>query len=239
LFLSCPATATMSTEPVKVPAEVQADVKGGIKAFAAEAVDEKDGLIHGVSAAEVQVLCTTSLEARGRAYCEFPLSFRFASSAPKCDGHTERRARRADSECCAPGPYSLFRVGASLLTHTSPTPITGANVENAAYPVGTCAERVAMGTAIHSDPGLAKRGFKALGVATDMDDYCSPCGMCRQFLREFLALETPVFMFSKGGGFIVRTMGELLPLSFGPDVLPPKEALRKNLNEEELRGAGA
>lgn len=93
-----------------------------------------------------------------------------------------------------------------------------------------------MGTAIHAGHKLGS--FKAIGVATDMDDYCSPCGMCRQFLREFLALETPIFMFNKQGAFIVRTMGELLPLSFGPDVLPPKEALRKNLNEAELKGAG-
>lgn len=71
-----------------------------------------------------------------------------------------------------------------------------------------------------------------------MADYCSPCGMCRQFLREFLELETPVFMFSKSGGFIVRTMGELLPLSFGPDVLPPKEKLREGLDAKQLEGAG-
>jgi cytidine deaminase len=134
------------------------------------------------------------------------------------------------------GPYSLFRVGASLLLNTSsPTSppsstthiITGANVENAAYPVGTCAERVAMGTAVVAGHKLGS--FKAVGVSTDIDDFCSPCGMCRQFLREFLGLETPVFMFNKEGKFIVRTMGELLPLSFGPDVLPPRETLRKGL----------
>lgn len=68
----------------------------------------------------------------------------------------------------APGPYSLFRVGASLLLHeedaSGKTIITGANVENAAYPVGTCAERVAMGTAIHAGHKLGS--FKAIGVAT-------------------------------------------------------------------------
>jgi cytidine deaminase len=128
------------------------------------------------------------------------------------------------------GPYSLFRVGASLLLNTSSPAsasshiITGANVENAAYPVGTCAERVAMGTAVVLGHKLGS--FKAVGVSTDIDDFCSPCGMCRQFLREFLGLETPVFMFNKEGKFIVRTMGELLPLSFGPDVLPPRETLR-------------
>ena len=72
-----------------------------------------------------------------------------------------------------------------------------------------------MGTAVVQGHRIGS--FKAVGVATDMEDYCSPCGMCRQFLREFLGLETPIFMFNKNGKYIVRTMGELLPLSFGPE----------------------
>jgi cytidine deaminase len=144
------------------------------------------------------------------------------------------------------GPYSLFRVGASLLLNStiSPSPnasstyplshvLTGANVENAAYPVGTCAERVAMGSAVHL--GYKSGSFKAVGVATDIEDFCSPCGMCRQFLREFLGLETPIFMFNKEGKFIVRTMGELLPLSFGPDVLPPREEMRRVQEEDKAK----
>lgn len=140
------------------------------------------------------------------------------------------------------GPYSLFRVGASLLLNTSnPTApsttniITGANVENAAYPVGTCAERVAMGTAVIAGHRIG--AFKAVGVTTDILEFCSPCGMCRQFLREFLALETPIFMFNKEGKWIVRTMGELLPLSFGPDVLPPREELRKGQEGDKAKVA--
>jgi cytidine deaminase len=61
--------------------------------------------------------------------------------------------------------------------------------------------------------------------------------MCRQFLREFIALETPIFMFNKQGKYIVRTMGELLPLSFGPDVLPPRESLRKAQEEDKAKDA--
>lgn len=137
------------------------------------------------------------------------------------------------------GPYSLFRVGAALLlnqsTSSEPSIIVGANVENAAYPVGTCAERVAFGTAVVQGHKLGS--FKAVGVATDIDDFCSPCGMCRQFLREFLALETPIFMFNKEGKYIVRTMGELLPLSFGPDVLPPREQLKKEREGEKTKAA--
>ncbi|KAF1912217.1 cytidine deaminase [Ampelomyces quisqualis] len=180
----------------------------------AESVPDSNGLIHTLSAAELQALGEQCLDAKTRAYC----------------------------------PYSLFRVGASLLLtpRLSPPPnpsaptypathiLTGANIENAAYPVGTCAERVALGTAVHL--GYRLGAFKAVGVATDIDEFCSPCGMCRQFLREFLGLDVPVFMFNKEGRFIVRTMGELLPLSFGPDVLPPREVLR--VAKEEGEGAG-
>ena len=82
-----------------------------------------------------------------------------------------------------------------------------------------------MGTAIMSGHRIGS--FRAVGVTTDIADFCSPCGMCRQFLREFLQLDCPIFMFNNEGKWIVRTMGELLPLSFGPDVLPPREEMRK------------
>lgn len=73
-------------------------------------------------------------------------------------------------------PYSKFRVGAALLGDDDSI-TTGANVENASYPVGTCAERVAFGKAV-TEGGV--RGFKALAVATDISPPASPCGMCRQ-----------------------------------------------------------
>lgn len=80
-------------------------------------------------------------------------------------------AAKATAYC----PYSEFRVGAVLLggdgSYTS-----GANVENASYPVGTCAERVAFGTAVTR--GVT--GFRAIAVATDISPPASPCGMCRQ-----------------------------------------------------------
>lgn len=93
-----------------------------------------------------------------------------------------------------------------------------------------------MGTAVVS--GYKLGDFKAVGVATDITDFCSPCGMCRQFLREFLELDIPIFMFTKEGKYIVRTMGELLPLSFGPDKLPPREELRKGLKEQGEKTEG-
>lgn len=80
-------------------------------------------------------------------------------------------AAKATAYC----PYSNFRVGAVLLT-TAGAYIPGANVENAAYPVGTCAERVALGKAVTE----GHRDFKAVAVATDISPPASPCGMCRQ-----------------------------------------------------------
>ncbi|KAK1148413.1 hypothetical protein N8T08_009416 [Aspergillus melleus] len=80
-------------------------------------------------------------------------------------------AAKATAYC----PYSQFRVGACILTQSGEY-ISGANVENAAYPVGTCAERVAFGTAVVA----GHRAFKAIAVATDTKTAASPCGMCRQ-----------------------------------------------------------
>jgi len=85
------------------------------------------------------------------------------------------RSRASASKATAYCPYSQFHVGASILTNDGQY-INGANVENAAYPVGTCAERVAFGKAITE----GHRKFKAVAVATDITPPASPCGMCRQ-----------------------------------------------------------
>lgn len=81
-------------------------------------------------------------------------------------------AAKATAYC----PYSHFRVGAVALCPDGTTYVPGANVENAAYPVGTCAERVALGRAVTE----GHRKFKAIAVATDVAPPASPCGMCRQ-----------------------------------------------------------
>ncbi|EFX02867.1 cytidine deaminase [Grosmannia clavigera kw1407] len=129
-------------------------------------------------------------------------------------------------------PYSHFPVGAAVLTRygidTSGTGaqtssgriILGANVENAAYPVGTCAERVALGRAVFE----GHRDFKAIAVlapTAPAETPCSPCGMCRQFIREFCELKMPIIMFSKNGHYIAVKLEGLLPLSFGPEALAP------------------
>jgi cytidine deaminase len=85
--------------------------------------------------------------------------------------HSRSAAAKATAYC----PYSEFRVGASILTGDGQH-IDGANVENAAYPVGTCAERVAFGKAVTE----GHKKFKAVAVSTDISPPASPCGMCRQ-----------------------------------------------------------
>ncbi|QKX53938.1 uncharacterized protein TRUGW13939_01018 [Talaromyces rugulosus] len=122
--------------------------------------------------------------------------------------------KAAEAKAKAYCPNSNFRVGACLIT-TDGQYISGANIENASYPVGTCAERVAFGTAIVS----GHRSFKAIAVATDIKPGASPCGMCRQFMREFSPPGFPVYMYDKDGEYKVVTIGELLPDSFGPEDL--------------------
>lgn len=85
--------------------------------------------------------------------------------------HRGSVAAKATAYC----PYSQFRVGATVLTAEGAL-VAGANVENAAYPVGTCAERVAFGKAVTE----GHKKFKAVAVATDIAPPASPCGMCRQ-----------------------------------------------------------
>ncbi|KAK0337202.1 hypothetical protein LTR91_004292 [Friedmanniomyces endolithicus] len=129
------------------------------------------------------------------------------------------------SETC---PYSHFRVGCSILLANG-TIVQGANVENAAYPVTTCAERVAMATAVVQ--GAKKGHIRAVAVATDISPPASPCGMCRQFLREFCELDMPIFMFDKDGKSTVMTLEELLPMSFGPESLLSTEDVQHGLHQ--------
>ncbi|KAJ2971385.1 hypothetical protein NUW58_g9431 [Xylaria curta] len=96
-----------------------------------------------------------------------------------------------------------FRVGASLLS-VDGVFFNGANVENASYPVTTCAERVAFGKAVTE----GHRKIKAVAVATDISPPASPCGMCRQFIREFCDFKVPILMFDKDGNYVVMRLEE-------------------------------
>jgi cytidine deaminase len=109
-------------------------------------------------------------------------------------------------------PYSKYPVGAALLTESGET-FEGVNVENAAYPVGMCAERSAIFAAVTS----GYTAFKAIAVATRNGG--TPCGSCRQVLAEF-GLDTQVLMADGTGRVLAEmTVRDLLPSAFGADSL--------------------
>lgn len=114
-------------------------------------------------------------------------------------------------------PYSHFPVGCAILTEDG-TVYTGVNVENASYGGAICAERTAIVKAVSE----GHRKIKALAVSTNSNKCSSPCGICRQVIREFSKsdLKLPIIMLDKEGeSFIEMSIGDLLPLSFGPDDL--------------------
>ena len=111
-------------------------------------------------------------------------------------------------------PYSHFPVGAALEC-TDGTVFTGCNVENAVYPAGICAERNAIFHAVaegHTD-------FVRIAIAGRSDDYCFPCGICRQVMEEFNP-EMEVICLNKDGEELAMPLYELLPHGFNKSYLP-------------------
>lgn len=113
-----------------------------------------------------------------------------------------------DVHGAAYAPYSEFRVAAALEADDGRT-FTGVNVENASSPVGTCAERVALGTAVSA----GARGFRRLALVTSGDRPASPCGMCRQALAEF-GTELEIWSEAEDGVVQRWSLDELLPAVF-------------------------
>ena len=109
-------------------------------------------------------------------------------------------------------PYSHYAVGAALLTASGKI-YDGVNIENAAYPVTVCAERVAVFKAVSE----GERHFTAIAVVTQNGG--SPCGSCRQVLAEF-GLDTVVLIGNDKGELLKETsVRELLPEAFTPEDL--------------------
>ena len=109
-------------------------------------------------------------------------------------------------------PYSKYPVGAAVLTDDGQI-VTGCNIENAAYPSGLCAERVAIFKAVSE----GEREFTAIVVMTD--NAGTPCGSCRQVMSEF-GLETQVLIVDGAGQVHIDTNVEkLLPTAFRPEDL--------------------
>ena len=119
-------------------------------------------------------------------------------------------------------PYSRFQVGAAVLAESGKC-YGGANVENASYPAGICAERNAIAQAVAS----GERKLTAIAICGGKDgviaDYCPPCGICRQVMREFCDPERfHVVVARSAADFKVYTLAQLLPESFGPASLAPR-----------------
>jgi cytidine deaminase len=111
-------------------------------------------------------------------------------------------------------PYSRFKVGAAILADDGRI-YAGCNVENAAYPTGTCAEAGAVAAMILG----GGKAITAVVVIGEGDALCTPCGNCRQRLREFAKPSTPVHVADGSGIRRSFTLEELLPASFGPENL--------------------
>jgi len=114
-------------------------------------------------------------------------------------------------------PYSHFNVGAALLTKNQKI-YNGCNIENASYTPTNCAERTALFKAVSE----GDRDFAAIAVVGGKDgmltDYCPPCGVCRQAIREFVDPTTFLVILAKSeNDYMLYFLEELLPMGFGPE----------------------
>ena len=121
-------------------------------------------------------------------------------------------ARRALAHAHA--PYSRFRVGACVRSGSGQL-YAGCNVENASYPVTQCAEATAIGAMV----AAGERQIVEVVIVTEGLEPCPPCGRCRQQLAEFAAATTPVHLCGPEGVRLTATLGELLPMAFGPQTI--------------------
>lgn len=110
-------------------------------------------------------------------------------------------------------PYSGFTVGAALLTKSGKI-YTGCNIENAAYSPTNCAERTAFFKAVSE----GERNFDSIaivgGLNGNFEEYCSPCGVCRQVMSEFCESDFRIILGKNSNDFKSIPIGELLPESF-------------------------
>ncbi|CUH92138.1 cytidine deaminase [Herbinix luporum] len=116
-------------------------------------------------------------------------------------------------------PYSNFRVGSALLTVKQKI-YTGCNIENAAYSPSNCAERTAFFKAISE----GERDFAAIAIVGGKEgitsEFCPPCGVCRQVIREFVDPRKFLVILARSEeDYLVYFLEELLPMGFGPDYL--------------------
>ena len=121
-------------------------------------------------------------------------------------------AREAATKAYA--PYSQFAVGAAIRT-PSGNIHSGTNVENAAYPLGSCAEASAISAMI----ALGEREIADIAVVSLQNNPCYPCGGCRQRISEFATSATRIHVMDTKGTVQSYTIDDLLPHAFGPHAL--------------------
>jgi cytidine deaminase len=112
-------------------------------------------------------------------------------------------------------PYSRFHVGAAILADDGRI-YTGCNVENAAYPIGNCAEASAIAAMVAG----GGRHITRMYVTGPGHAPVTPCGGCRQRIREFAGPDVVIISHGIEGAPLAQTLGELLPHAFGPEYLP-------------------
>ena len=125
----------------------------------------------------------------------------------------ELRQKAVDMMDMAYCPYSHFPVGAAVECSDGSV-FTGCNIENAAYGAGTCAERTALSKAVSE----GHKDFVRIAIAGKSEDYCVPCGICRQFMMEF-APNLEIICLNGKGESKKFTLPELLPYGFNGDFL--------------------
>lgn len=126
--------------------------------------------------------------------------------------NNEERRRELENAACAAreqayAPYSKFKVGAAIIGGTG-TIYDGANVENVSFGLTICAERAAIAKAVSA----GERSIQAVAVCTE--NGVTPCGACRQVIREFAA-DCPVYLVDGDGRRRETSLAALLPESFG------------------------
>lgn len=123
-------------------------------------------------------------------------------------GYRELLKKAEEAKKYSYSPYSMFRVGAALLTKDGKV-FTGANVENATYGATICAERTAVVKAVSE----GVREFEAIAVSSDSEEGSFPCGICRQFIGEF-GEDIKIITGKSDGEIRVNRVSELLPNAF-------------------------
>lgn len=120
-----------------------------------------------------------------------------------------KKAREAQEKSYS--PYSSFRVGCAILLKDGNI-ISGANIENASYPLTICAERSTLFTCYNM--GYKKEDFVAMMLAGDAPSFISPCGACRQVISELYPQKAPIYLLDKDNNVKETNIEELLPLAF-------------------------